>query len=140
MPRVRGISSRELPSDFESLAQLQPPCAIHDKVAYDNAQEMIDALTAIAKPSKGQLQYLDTLSILFEAYEDQHVAIDPKDVSPLEALKHLMEVREMSVSDLGRLLGERSLGSKILTGSRALSKDHIRKLADHFLVSPALFL
>lgn len=140
MPRVRGISSRELPSDFESLVQLQPPCAIHDKVAYNNAQEMIDALTAIAKPSKGQLQYLDTLSILFEAYEDQHFAIDPKNVSPLDALKHLMEVRGMGASDLGRVLGERSLGSKILTRSRELSKDHIRKLAEHFSVSAALFL
>jgi antitoxin component HigA of HigAB toxin-antitoxin module len=37
-------------------------------------------------------------------------------------------------------LGNRALASLILRGQRQLSKSHIRKLADHFKVSPALFL
>ena len=46
----------------------------------------------------------------------------------------------MSASDLGRLLGDRSLGPRILNGDRALSKAHIKILANHFNVSPAVLL
>ena len=46
----------------------------------------------------------------------------------------------MSVSDLGRLLGQRELGSKILRGDRELSKAHIRTLANHFRVTAAMFI
>jgi HTH-type transcriptional regulator/antitoxin HigA len=52
----------------------------------------------------------------------------------------LMEMSGMSESDLGRLLGERSLGNAVLSGRRSLSKSHIRALADHFKVSADLFL
>jgi antitoxin component HigA of HigAB toxin-antitoxin module len=44
------------------------------------------------------------------------------------------------MAELGRLLGNRALASLILNGHRQLSKSHIRKLADYFKVSPALFL
>jgi len=40
---------------------------------------------------------------------------------------------------LGRLLGNRSLGSLILNGRRQLSKAHIEKLSEHFGLSPAVF-
>lgn len=140
MPRVKGISSRDLPGTFADLVRVYPPQAVRDEVSYRNTQEMIDALTAIPRPTKGQLKYLDTLTVLFEAYEDEHHGLDAGRVGPVEALRHLMEAREMNASDLGRLLGERSLGPKILQRKRKLSKSHIRKLADHFGVSADLFL
>ena len=51
-----------------------------------------------------------------------------------------MEESGMTQADLGRLLGNRAVASLILNGHRQLSKTHIRKLANHFKVSPALFL
>ena len=39
----------------------------------------------------------------------------------------------MSASDLGRLLGQRELGPKIVSGARELSKENIRKLMRHSL-------
>ena len=140
MPRVKANSSRDLPGTFEELVRAYPPQAIHDEVAYRNTQEMIDALTSLPRLSKGQLKYLDTLTVLFEAYEDEHHALDAGRLGPVEALRHLMEAREMNASDLGRLLGERSLGPKILQGKRELSKSHVRRLAEHFNVSADLFL
>jgi HTH-type transcriptional regulator/antitoxin HigA len=137
--RARALP-RDLPTDFDSLVRLYPPCAINDHAAFENTQEMIDALTSIPKLSRGQGDYLETLSILLEAYEDEHHAIDGSQVGPLDALRQLMEERGMSASDLGRLLGERSLGVKVLNGHRELSKSHIRKLADHFKVPGDLFL
>lgn len=46
----------------------------------------------------------------------------------------------MTASDLGNLLGSRSLGSKILRGERELSKTHLRMLAERFKVDAGLFL
>ena len=55
-------------------------------------------------------------------------------------IRSLLKERGMSASDLGRLLGDRSLGHRVLTGERELSKAHIRVLADHFSLDPAVLL
>lgn len=128
-----------LPGRFEDLVALMPPRAIHDEVQYDNTIEMLDRLTSLRRPTGGQRQYLETLSVLAEAYENERYAID-SDQSPVAILKHLLESNGMNASQLGELLGNRSLGSKILRGERDLSKGHIRTLAKRFKVSPALFL
>jgi hypothetical protein len=48
--------------------------------------------------------------------------------------------KKARVRSLGALLGNRSLGSKILRGERELSKTHLRILADRFKVEAGLFL
>jgi HTH-type transcriptional regulator/antitoxin HigA len=140
MPRVAHKARLSLPTRFEDLVRLYPPRAIHDEVEYDNAQEIIDRLTDLAHPTRGQLEYLDTLSVLVEAYEEEHHAIDASDLSAVDLLRSLMEEHGMNTSDLGRLLGDRSLGPRILNGQRDLSKAHILKLATHFGISPSLLL
>ena len=40
-----------------------------------------------------------------KAYDKEHYATDTSDVTPSELLKHIMENRGMSVSDLGRVIG-----------------------------------
>jgi antitoxin component HigA of HigAB toxin-antitoxin module len=139
MPRT-NLKVSALPSDFESLVRLHPPAAIHDEVAYENAMDMVNRLTAAPKPTKGQRKYLDTLTILVERYEDESEGIVPQGIDALTVLRFLLKDRGMSASDLGRLLGDRSLGPKILNGERALSKAHIKILAKHFKVSPAVLL
>ena len=57
-----------------------------------------------------------------------------------ELVRSLMDEHGMSESDLGRLLGDRSLGHRILSGERELSKTHIRTLAEHFSLNPAALL
>ncbi|MEX2310504.1 MAG: hypothetical protein WD738_23255 [Pirellulales bacterium] len=139
MPRT-NLKASALPGDFDSLVRLLPPAAIHDDVAYENAMDMVNRLTAIPKPTKGQLKYLDTLTILVERYEDETEGIEPQGVDALAVLRYFMKDRGMTASDLGRLLGDRSLGPKILGRQRALSKAHIKTLAKHFKVSPAVLL
>ena len=129
----------ELPKDFLGLVAMFPPHPIADDIDLDNVMEIVDCLVG-HKLSKGQDEYLDLVSELVEKYEDEHHAIDVSGLTPLDMLKHLMETHSMTASDLGRLLGERSLGSKILTGGRDLSKAHIRTLANHFHVDASLFL
>ena len=129
-----------LPSKFVDLVRLFPPQAIHDEIGYANTQEMIDRLTSVPKLSAGQSEYLQTLTILLEAYENEHERIETSHLSPVDMLRFLLESNSMSGSDLGRLLGNRELGPKILSGSRQLSKAHIRALAARFKVDAGLFI
>ncbi|MDZ4659884.1 MAG: hypothetical protein SH868_20095 [Bythopirellula sp.] len=139
MPRT-DINLSALPGDFDSLVRLHPPAAIHDEVAYENTMDLVNKLTSVPNPTEGQLKYLDTLTILVEHYEDGTEGTEPPGIDALSVLRYLMEDRGMTASDVGRLLGDRSLGPKILNGDRALSKAHIKILAKHFNVSPAVLL
>ena len=75
-----------------------------------------------------------------EAYETARFPLDPSRITPLAALKALLAEHGMSASDLGRLLHNRTLGAAIVSGRRALSKTHVKLLADYFKVEPGLFL
>lgn len=130
---------RKLPRTFEGLNRLRPLYVITDERDYDAAKRIADALVILDHPTQGQERYLDTLLTLMEAYEKEHHAIDTSRMGPLEVLKFLVREHGMTGSDLGRLLGTRQVGGAILRGERELSKEHIRILARHFAVSPALF-
>ena len=109
---------------------------------YDAAVTVLDTLAVRPEGSldPGEQDYLDTLTMLVEAYDREHYDLDTEQRDPLTMLKYLMQESGMTQADLGRLLGNRALASLILNWHRHLSKSHIRKLADHFKVSPALFL
>jgi HTH-type transcriptional regulator/antitoxin HigA len=101
---------------------------------------LLNKLLARPKLTKGQTEFFETWSVLVAAYEAERFAIDSDGVYGLELLKHLLAENDMTASDLGEILGNRSLGSKILRGERQLSKAHIRILAERFEVAPGLFL
>jgi len=141
MPRTTiSRSPRKLPGRFEDLVALLAPRAIRDEIDYESMIEMLDRLTSLPRLTKGQEQYFETLSVLVEAYENDHHAIEVADLPPIQVLKHLLDSSDMNASQLGELLGNRSLGSKILRGQRELSKNHIRLLAERFNVDPGLFI
>ena len=131
---------RKLPTTFEGLCKLHWPRPIHDKVDLHNTQEVVDQLALQTDLSKDQREYLETLSALIEDYEDSRTPIQTGGLDLVQTLKYLMAGRGMSASDLGRLLGNRSLGSAILRGTRQISKANALLLAKHFRVSSALFL
>ncbi len=90
--------------------------------------------------SEGETEYLDVLDRLIEDYEDAFHGIPLRTATPLERLRCLVVEAGWSASDLGRLLGNRSLGSLLLTGRRELSKTHIRVLAAHFKLDAGYFM
>jgi HTH-type transcriptional regulator/antitoxin HigA len=116
-----------------------PPLVIASDAEYRRMQKTVDELAICGKLNKGQQRYLETLTILVEDYERKHHAIDTAAGGPTGVLKFLMREHGMSTRDLGRILGQPQLGSKILRGERALSKEHIRRLCQHFSVNPSLF-
>jgi HTH-type transcriptional regulator/antitoxin HigA len=115
------------------------PRAIHDEIDYENTIEVIDALAGY-ELSDDQEIYLDTLSTLVAVYEDEYHAIESKGLSPVHALKYLMEQNGMTAAELGKLLGERTLGSKILRGERKIGLTYARLLAKRFSVEVGLFI
>ena len=92
------------------------------------------------KMNADQEDYFEAISVFVEKYESDHHAVEIRGLSPVELLRYLMDEHGMNESDLGRLLGDRSLGHRVLTGQRELSKTHIRKLADRFKVSGQVFM
>ena len=129
----------KMPKSFNGLCQMHPLRPIHDHVAHENAGEVIDALAG-HELNQDQEDYLESLSELVGAYEDAHHRKDLAHVTPLESLRYLVEQNSLTASALGELLGNRSLGSKLLRGERELSKTHISKLCERFKVSADLFI
>ena len=128
------------PRRFDALCAQHALRPIQDNVDLENAREIVDVLAVLPRRTKDQEDYLQTLSTLIEKYEADQDAMEVSNLNPIETLRYLMEGRDMSASDLGRVLGNRELGAAILRGDRKLSKSNILKLGKHFAVSPALFL
>jgi HTH-type transcriptional regulator/antitoxin HigA len=111
---------------------------IHNKTDYQKALSVAEEISSLANLTSGQNDYLEILTKIIADYEEKHFEMSKH--SPQEILKFLVEENQMSGSDLGRILGNRTLGPALLRGERSLSKTHIKKLADYFSVNPALFL
>ena len=132
------IGFDDLPTKYEDLVRLHMPRPIHDEVELENATKLID-LMAGHHLSVDQEDYLDLLSDLVAKYEEETSPIG-KGVSPKDVITWLIEELDMSITELGKLLGDRSLGSRVLSGDRSLSKSHIKILAAHFKIIPAAFI
>jgi antitoxin component HigA of HigAB toxin-antitoxin module len=129
-----------LPKSFAELCKIHWPRPIHDAADYHNASEVVDRLALLARRTKDQEDYLESLSILIEKYDrDKITTPEATGASALETLKYLMEGHDWVASDLGRLLGSRTLGPAILRGDRKISRANAQKLGEHFKVSPGLF-
>src|SRR6184192_247994 len=80
---------------------------LRSKASYKRAMVAADRLAVRDEKSLSadERDYLETLSLLIESYEDQHDAIDLSGLRPADVLKHLMEEREMTISALGKVIG-----------------------------------
>jgi len=107
---------------------------------YDRAMKVIEKLVLRDDLTAAEEARLEIFSVLIEAYDQEHYPIDTSHITPIDMLKSLMGDHGMNASDLGRLLGNRSLGSLILNGKRQLSKAHIKKLCARFAMKPEAFL
>ena len=127
-----------MPLDYPALVAMFPPRPIHDSVDYANTMEIVMAMAG-HKLTRDQEDYLTILSEMILHFDRRHD--EPrKRGTPQQRLQYLVTEAGMSASDLGRLVGNRGMGSLFLTGKRALSKANIRTLAEHFKVRADYFL
>lgn len=128
-----------VPATFAELVTMFPPRPIHTESAFDAATAIVQKMAG-HNLNRDQDDYLDLLSTLIHVYDQEHHALAAAHMKPLEALQYLLDENGLNASDLGRLLGNRALGSKILRGQRELSKAHILTIANRFAVGVELFL
>ncbi|MGA2230938.1 MAG: hypothetical protein ABSH22_08570 [Tepidisphaeraceae bacterium] len=128
----------QIPQQYKDLVAMFPPRPIHDAVDYVNTLEIVLAMAGHPL-TPDQDDYLAILSEMILHYDRDHDA-PRKRGTPHQRLQYLAEEAGMSASDLGRLLGNRGMGSLYLSGRRGLSKANIRKLAEHFKVRADYFL
>ena len=128
-----------IPTTFESLTKWLEPRPIRNEGQYRRMQGIVDELSGL-KLNRAQEDFLETLATLMEAYEQAHHGLDNSSLTAVEILGFLMEQWGMNASDLGRLLGDRSVGSRILRGERELSKRQMQLLGQSFHVQPGIFL
>jgi HTH-type transcriptional regulator/antitoxin HigA len=137
--KTRTLTHDDIPESYAELVGLFMPRPLHDDVDYRNALAVLDAMAGF-EMNADQEDYFEAIATFVEKYEGEHYALNDTKMTPVELLRSLMDEHGMTESDLGRLLGDRSLGHRILTGERELSKAHIRILAEHFSLNPAALL
>ena len=92
---------------------------------YEKTLSQIESLMD-AKPNTFQMDELEVLTTLVEAYEAQHYVIDAPD--PIEAIKFRMEQEGLKQKDLVSIVGSKSRVSEILNKKRKLTIEMIRNL------------
>ena len=70
------------------------------------------------------------------AFREQMNALPPG----VAVLRTLMDQYELNQSDFQQEIGSKSMVSRVLSGERQLTIEHIRKLSLRFGISPALFI
>jgi len=98
--------------------------------------EKLDTRGRPLTPEEERLALL--LGLLIRQFEEGHYPLGHAE--PVEALRVLMESRGLRQRDLIPVFGSSSVASDVLNGKRALSKTHVRKLAEFFRVPASLFI
>lgn len=133
----------DFPKEYRHLCNLHLPRPIHDKVGYENALEMAEAMAGFEEQfTRDQGDYFELLTDLILAYEEEHEKSLPTKKMPFrERLKSLLDSADWTASDLGRFLGlDATMGNKIVREERSLTAEHIRKLSTHFSMNAEYFL
>jgi hypothetical protein len=76
-----------LPRSLNGLLEMLVPLAIRTKSECTRAMEVIDKLAVLEKRSPAQNRYLETLTILVEAYEQEHFEAQLNLTDPLHPLR-----------------------------------------------------
>ena len=126
--------------------EAEPFTHIENDEAYQGALAVVSDLMEAAEddPNSPLNWAIEGFAKAIASYESQLTEVQefeaaaantPADIA---MLRLLMEQNELKGTDFPEI-GDKTLISKILNGTRSLTKDHITKLAERFGISPALF-
>lgn len=127
---------RDLQNSWDVIA---PILSITSEDDYLRSVERLNFLVDLIGDDETHALYslLDTLGVVIEAYEEEHVEIP--EVSGAEVLKYFMDEFNLTQSDLPEV-GSQGVVSEVLNGKRELNLRQIKMLGTRFHVSPAVFL
>jgi len=127
-------------ASYLKLAAVFPIRPLRSEAELDEAIHVLDGLLSRKKPLDEQEQgYFDSLGHEIERYETANIPMP--DVSGAAMLRHLIDARDITLSDVAAKAGIAvSTLSSVLRGKRELNRGHIEKLAPFFGVAPGVFL
>jgi HTH-type transcriptional regulator/antitoxin HigA len=106
--------------------------ALAELEALDNLEELERPLT------REEVELAELLTVLIQQFEAARYPLGH--ATPIDALRNLMEVRQLRQRDLIPVFGASSVVSNVLNGKRSISKAHARKLSEFFHVPASLFI
>jgi len=111
----------------------------HNEAEYEKLLHFVDNLMEMSRHKKDErvTSLLKLIAMNIEAYESHRYPT--KSLSPVQMLAYLMAEHGIEQSDLPEI-GSQSLVSKILSGERQLTVEHIKHLSKKFGVSPSVFI
>lgn len=140
MATKASVGARSGRDTYMDLIRRFPLKPIKNDVEHEAAVEIVRRLMGRTLDA-GASDYLDTLILLVNKYEDEHHS--PLGInlnSPREALRAIMAANSMTQAEIGKIIGSESAISMFLKGERELSKSHIKALVARFRVDAGLFL
>lgn len=127
--------------EYAELLSVRRPHAIRTRRGYDAAMREIEQLTARSKcRSAAETEYYRVLCVLVADYERRLGADRWPRLKPIEALRELMELKDVTQAQVAETLGDRAAASAILSGRRQVSKAQAKKLAELFSVDAGVFI
>jgi HTH-type transcriptional regulator/antitoxin HigA len=133
------LKKRSHPDTYMALIHRLPLKPIKDDDRHEQAVEMIGELMG-RKLDDGASDYLDTLILLVNNYEDENHTPKGVHLSPQAALRAIMNTNGISQARMGKIIGSESTVSMFLKGERELSKAHIKAIVARFRVDAGVFL
>jgi HTH-type transcriptional regulator / antitoxin HigA len=124
--------------EYRNLISRTLPHVIRTEAENEHYIRVLQYLDDLPHPTPAQRELADLLTLLIEAFEEQHYALKP--ASPIEHLVELMAANDLKQKDLIDIFGTASIVSEVLNGKRQLTTEHIRRLSERFHVSPELFI
>jgi HTH-type transcriptional regulator/antitoxin HigA len=136
---TRRNPRRQEPDTYMELVQQFPLKTLKSDNEHAKAIGMIEKLMG-RDLDVGASEYLDTLILILNTYEDEHHTPRDANLTPRQALRAIMNANNMTQVEMGRIIGSESAVSMFLNGERELSKNQIKALVARFRVDAAMFL
>lgn len=117
------------------------PHVLRNLREYKAAVAEIDVLLDL-DPTRGSEAYerLEFLSVLVEAYDDEHYPIDEREGTPQSVVAFMLEQQGKTRGDLAPLMGGKGRVSEFFSGKRRLSVEQIRSLRDELGIPADLLI
>ena len=105
---------------------------------YDKYCQVLEELVFLSSKTKAVKDEISLLTLLIEKWDEEHNTFE--DVDPIRLLHSLMEDHKLKHKNLVDLLGvSKGYISEILNYKKGLSKEVIRRLAEHFKLRQEAF-
>ena len=124
--------------DYPRLLSETQPQVVHDEASNDPFIQLLrrlddrwDMLTT------DERKLHELLVLIIQDFEKRTYGVRP--ATPVEVIEELMAAKDLKNKDLVGIFPTESVVSEVLSGKRSLTVEHIKRLAEHFHVSPAVF-